>query len=617
MKPKSKVTTNAAIALVVLAIAFLLSSCSRENAPTLMLGSCFDDSLSSEMENVSIVNCSEPHTDEVFAMFEVEGSVWPGTHSVNLLAEDACIARFEPFVGVTYENSQWYIGTVSPNKESWENSDDRGVICTVEPFDGTVVGSAGKIEAVDITEAPIENYYVNESGTAEATLHYVRWIVDHNAWVPGHGVVGLETKSLTEPAFREQWIQHYAENWLGNPEIEASMVELAFEEHREMASSLEQETGVSPDQAAAWLSKLKTMHRVSLNPLAQEATEKWTNWMVERGIRFVMVGQSSIPASKGGGTSADHFLLSTGQPEEVINDVFDLFSYGQISPENAEWQLKYLHSYSPELFDTLTRSLLALGMYKEGDEPTPGISRPDAETIEAYFNLQIMLIDMNRERVSKGGDLMNSKEMKESLIQDQVAVFRGIRVDRETMLSSNLIADMTSNIVEELQGRGWNIDSSIGAIEATVRSHVTEEEADRPVGSFRERMLATEILGDYFDTSWGQKVSDNSVTDLITYMIGDSTEEGFREALIRYSVFHGDSDDRGFTSDELTQIVSDAYRTSERFRVGPGQQALEESIIEELGMSGASPAVIAALQGALDSLFSNPVGVQRSRIPNV
>src|SRR5262245_65923680 len=60
-----------------------------------------------EFESVNAVPCSEPHAAEVYAAFNLladEDAAWPGSPSISSEADEGSYIRFEPFVGVPYEN---------------------------------------------------------------------------------------------------------------------------------------------------------------------------------------------------------------------------------------------------------------------------------------------------------------------------------------------------------------------------------------------------------------------------------------------------------------------------------------------------------------------------------
>ena len=99
-------------------------------------GDCFNDAESlggddSEVSSVAGVPCSEPHDNEVYAVFDVSIAEYPGIESMNEIAFDQCLVKFEGFVGRDYESSSLDIGTLYPTASSWSVDGDREVICTV------------------------------------------------------------------------------------------------------------------------------------------------------------------------------------------------------------------------------------------------------------------------------------------------------------------------------------------------------------------------------------------------------------------------------------------------------------------------------------------------------
>ena len=99
------------------------------------VGDCFDDGSAFAEENASIgsvpgVPCSSPHDNEVYAVFDVDAPSFPGDAMADM-AHDACLARFEAFVGKDYESSTLDVASLFPSKDSWNQQNDREVICAV------------------------------------------------------------------------------------------------------------------------------------------------------------------------------------------------------------------------------------------------------------------------------------------------------------------------------------------------------------------------------------------------------------------------------------------------------------------------------------------------------
>lgn len=114
------------------------------------VGDCFDDGStftedSSDVDSVPGVPCAKPHDNEVYAVFDVTMSSFPGDQMAGI-AQEACQERFEAFVGKDYESSALDIATLYPSSDSWQQN-DREVICAVYDIDakkltGSVKGLA-------------------------------------------------------------------------------------------------------------------------------------------------------------------------------------------------------------------------------------------------------------------------------------------------------------------------------------------------------------------------------------------------------------------------------------------------------------------------------------------
>jgi hypothetical protein len=90
-------------------------------------GSTFDDS---EVNSVPGVPCSEPHDNEVYAVYDVTAQSFPGD-AIAEMAHEGCVERFEAFVGKDYDSSSLDIATLYPSRESWNGQNDREVVCAV------------------------------------------------------------------------------------------------------------------------------------------------------------------------------------------------------------------------------------------------------------------------------------------------------------------------------------------------------------------------------------------------------------------------------------------------------------------------------------------------------
>src|SRR5690348_18115813 len=68
------------------------------------VGDCFDDGstfAAEEVDSVPGVPCSNPHDNEVYAVYDVSAASFPGEGMADM-AHEGCLARFEAFVGNDY-----------------------------------------------------------------------------------------------------------------------------------------------------------------------------------------------------------------------------------------------------------------------------------------------------------------------------------------------------------------------------------------------------------------------------------------------------------------------------------------------------------------------------------
>ena len=84
--------------------------------------------------------------NEVYAVFDISESQWPGQARVDELAEQGCLDRFADAIGATYEDSILVIYTLSPTEGSWKQRKDKEVVCAayhmdLEKLTGSVLNS--------------------------------------------------------------------------------------------------------------------------------------------------------------------------------------------------------------------------------------------------------------------------------------------------------------------------------------------------------------------------------------------------------------------------------------------------------------------------------------------
>ena len=99
------------------------------DAFAMRVGDCFDDELPG-------LPCSDPHDNEVYAVFDVSFATFPGDQAMLDVATDGCFKRFAGFVGRSFDESILDILPIYPTDASWSQLNDREIICAVYHIDG-------------------------------------------------------------------------------------------------------------------------------------------------------------------------------------------------------------------------------------------------------------------------------------------------------------------------------------------------------------------------------------------------------------------------------------------------------------------------------------------------
>ncbi len=110
---------------------------------SLSVGDCFSTDATDEVGDVAGVPCDEPHDSEVYALVDYDAgsdAEWPGQDAIDEFSDSACVAEFEEFIGLSYDESIYYISYLQPTEESWAQG-DREVVCLVGAQEGQVTGT--------------------------------------------------------------------------------------------------------------------------------------------------------------------------------------------------------------------------------------------------------------------------------------------------------------------------------------------------------------------------------------------------------------------------------------------------------------------------------------------
>ncbi|MEZ3161067.1 septum formation family protein [Microbacterium sp. BWT-B31] len=113
----------------------------------LSIGDCFDDvDMAGGVSDVPAVPCSELHDNEIYFLYDMTQTEFPGAAETEALAEEGCIRQFDAFVGIDYEESVLDFGYLYPSADTWRSFGDREVVCIIydpaSPVTGTLAGAA-------------------------------------------------------------------------------------------------------------------------------------------------------------------------------------------------------------------------------------------------------------------------------------------------------------------------------------------------------------------------------------------------------------------------------------------------------------------------------------------
>ena len=111
----------------------------------LEVGDCFDTEDVSSVDEVTVVGCEATHVYEVFEVADYDAGpdeAFPGDDALNDAAEDVCRPGFEDYVGVPYDDSEWFGTFINPSEQTWEEG-DREILCVLHTEEETgITGSA-------------------------------------------------------------------------------------------------------------------------------------------------------------------------------------------------------------------------------------------------------------------------------------------------------------------------------------------------------------------------------------------------------------------------------------------------------------------------------------------
>lgn len=137
-------------ALVVLLFMLGLTACSKKVAANdLAVGDCIKDEDTLNSADVESIDCSDDHVFELIGKFDVDDGDYPGADELTSQGTERCQGDlFEQYVGVPYvESAEVYADPVPPSEETWNDADDRTILCVAHTQDlSTTTGSVKNSE---------------------------------------------------------------------------------------------------------------------------------------------------------------------------------------------------------------------------------------------------------------------------------------------------------------------------------------------------------------------------------------------------------------------------------------------------------------------------------------
>jgi len=144
--------------LCALIVPFVLAACGGEDvrdddgrvvAPgpwsvfDLRPGDCIGDvaDLSGDTDEVPLVPCDDPHTQEVFAIVRHPEDAYPGAGAVATFSDRACLTALDAELDLSIDDGIAF-SYLLPTFEGWNKSGDRSIVCVlVFPEDAGMIGS--------------------------------------------------------------------------------------------------------------------------------------------------------------------------------------------------------------------------------------------------------------------------------------------------------------------------------------------------------------------------------------------------------------------------------------------------------------------------------------------
>jgi hypothetical protein len=89
---------------------------------------------------VTVLSCARLHDAEVFAVYSLTATAWPGASTVEADAGDGCAIRLDSYIDPQLAAAGLTQQYVYPNQAAWQ-AGERTVVCEVSAVSGQLAGS--------------------------------------------------------------------------------------------------------------------------------------------------------------------------------------------------------------------------------------------------------------------------------------------------------------------------------------------------------------------------------------------------------------------------------------------------------------------------------------------
>lgn len=132
-----------ALGAALLVTTLALAACQSASVFDLEIDDCWKEA-STQILEVEVVPCEEPHPYQVFALIDyTESDDYPGEAALASFAGEQCRGAFEDYVGRDYDSSEFYFYALRPSETTWAEG-DREIVCSLALQDESDWTGSGK-----------------------------------------------------------------------------------------------------------------------------------------------------------------------------------------------------------------------------------------------------------------------------------------------------------------------------------------------------------------------------------------------------------------------------------------------------------------------------------------